>query len=361
MKGKFGLVGFTVFGIAIGWTLHSLINDHDGFPASADKTSQATINQDLISPAGDYRVNGGLDFHSRPQPLSASADGQYSMPANQLDPKGIKVQWRSLPFYLLLKEVAITEAEGDFAVAIEMLMQAALVASGEIENQKFESTLARVVDRASKELVSQQRFGVLDELYERLTLELPELAEYYLKLGLLRIRMGNEPEAFQPLAQIENHTQYGAQARQLLIQLEESQTYTTALVDEIPLTVRRGQFVVEAIIDPDRNGSGATIRLLVDTGAAMTAIDAGVLSRLGYDLEERTEYFATANGVVEAPVVTLGALKLGESTISRLSIGALNLGSQSNIDGLLGMNFLRHFEFRLNQKGQKLELQRRED
>ncbi|MFT6436742.1 MAG: clan AA aspartic protease (TIGR02281 family) [Candidatus Azotimanducaceae bacterium] len=357
MKGKFVLIGFTIFGVVIGWTLHSLFMGDDRVRTLANESSQLLINQDLAWSNVDDSVIADLSLHA----LSLRSSGEYPAQVALFDKSGVEIGNRKLPFDLLLKQVSIMEDKGDFSVAIEILLQAALVASGEIENQKFESALARIVDRASKELVSQQRFGVLDQLYERLTLKLPELAEYYLKLGLLRIRMGNEPGAFQPLAQIQNHTQYGAQARQLLIQLEESQTYTTKLIDEIPLTVMRGQFVVEAIVDPDRNGKGATIQLLVDTGAAMTAIDATVLARLGYDLEERTEYFATANGVVEAPVVTLGALMLGKSTISRLSIGALNLGSQSNIDGLLGMNFLRHFEFRLNQESQKLELQRRED
>ncbi|MDG1909489.1 MAG: retropepsin-like aspartic protease, partial [Pseudomonadales bacterium] len=220
---------------------------------------------------------------------------------------------------------------------------------------------AETMDRASRELISQERYAVLDQIYERLTLELPEYAEYYLKLGLLRIRMGNEPAAFQPLAQIQNHSRYGAHARRLLIQLEESQTVAATWVEEIPLSVRSGQYAVEAIVDPDRNGKEATIRLLVDTGAAITAIDASVLSRLGYNLNERSEYFATANGVVQAPVVTLGALSIGESSVNRLTIGALNFDAQKNIDGLLGMNFLRHFKFHLNQDSQKLELQRRAD
>jgi clan AA aspartic protease (TIGR02281 family) len=357
MKGKFVLMGFTIFGVVIGWTLNSLFMDDARIRALVNKSSPLAINLGLTPSKGADSVRDDINFHA----LSVKSSGEYPAQVALFDQSGVEIENRNLPFDMLLKQVSIMEDKGDFSVAIEILLQAALVASSEIENQKFESTLARIIDGASKELVAQQRFGVLDQLYERLTLKLPELAEYYLKLGLLRIRMGNEPEAFQPLAQIQNHTQYGAQARQLLIQLEESQTYTTKLIDEIPLTVRRGQFVVEAIVDPDRNGKGAAIQLLVDTGAAMTAIDAAVLLRLGYDLEERTEYFATANGVVEAPVVTLGALMLGESTISRLSIGALNLSSQSNIDGLLGMNFLRHFEFRLNQESQKLELQRRED
>jgi len=261
----------------------------------------------------------------------------------------------------LLNTVSQLQAEGDHSGAIETLLQASLEISNLPEGAEFEFTLAETMDRASRELISQERYAVLDQIYERLTLELPEYAEYYLKLGLLRIRMGNEPAAFQPLAQIQNHSRYGAHARRLLIQLEESQTVAATWVEEIPLSVRSGQYAVEAIVDPDRNGREETIRLLVDTGAAITAIDASVLSRLGYNLNERSEYFATANGVVQAPVVTLGALSIGESSVNRLTIGALNFDAQKNIDGLLGMNFLRHFKFHLNQDSQKLELQRRAD
>lgn len=332
----------TIFGVFLGWALHSLWI----------QVLLPQTDSDRVSPT---QMSNADPLLRRDAQRSASSNQGNTDASEFRDNADVKV------FRGLLNTVSKLQGEGDHSGAIETLLQASLEISNLPEGAEFESTLAETIDRASRELISQERYAVLDQLYERLTLELPEYAEYYLKLGLLRIRMGNEPAAFQPLAQIQNHSHYGAHARRLLIQLEESQTVAATWVEEIPLSVKGGQYAVEATVDPDRNGREATIRLLVDTGAAITAIDASVLSRLGYNLNERSEYFATANGVVQAPVVTLGALSIGQSSVNRLTIGALNFDAQKNIDGLLGMNFLRHFKFRLNQDSQNLELQRRAD
>jgi len=342
MQGKITIACSIILGVFLGWALHWLWiqvllpqTDSDRVSQTQMTKAEPSLHRDLQRPASVNQRNTDASVFR--------------------DNADVKV------FRSLLNAVSKLQGEGDHSGAIETLLQASLVISNLPEGAEFESTLAGTMDRASRELISQERYAVLDQLYERLTLELPEYAEYFLKLGLLRIRMGNEPAAFPPLAQIQNHSQYGAHARRLLIQLEESQTVAATWVEEIPLRLRGGQYAVEATVDPDRNGREATVRLLVDTGAAITAIDASLLSRLGYNLNERSEYFATANGVVQAPVVTLGALSIGESSVNKLTIGALNFDAQKNVDGLLGMNFLRHFKFRLNQDSRKLELQRRAD
>ena len=342
MQGKITIACSTILGVFLGWALHSL-------------WIQVLLPQTDSDRGAPTQTSNADPSLRRDAQRSASLNLRNTDASLFRDNADVKI------FRGLLNRVTQLQAEGDHSGAIETLLQASLEISNLPEGAEFEFTLAETMDRASRELISQERYAVLDQIYERLTLELPEYAEYYLKLGLLRIRMGNEPAAFQPLAQIQNHSRYGAHARRLLIQLEESQTVAATWVEEIPLSVRSGQYAVEAIVDPDRNGRKATIRLLVDTGAAITAIDASVLSGLGYNLNERSEYFATANGVVQAPVVTLGALSIGESSVNRLTIGALNFDAQKNIDGLLGMNFLRHFKFHLNQDSQKLELQRRAD
>ncbi len=342
MQGKTTIVTSILVGVGLGWVLHAFWVEVSWPQTKSDQVLPAEIRIADVSIRGDRQ--------------------RLELPGSREADAGLYKDKADFTLFSALLNTALTyQGEGNFSGSVETLLQASLAISNASESAEFESTLARTMDQAARELIAQERYGVLDQLYERLTLELEEYAEYYLKLGLLRIRMGNEVGAFQPLAQIQNHSQYGAQARRLLIQLEESQTVAATLVEEIPLTVRAGQYAVEAIIDPDINGRGTAIRLLVDTGAAITAINASVLSRLGYNLNERSEYFATANGVVEAPVVTLSSLSIGESSVNRLSIGALNLDAQNNIDGLLGMNFLRHFKFRLNQDSQKLELQRRED
>ena len=341
MQGKITIACSTILGVFLGWALHSLWIQF--FLPQTDSNWDAPTQMSNADPSLRRDAQRSASLNQRNTDASLFRDNA-----------DVKI------FRGLLNTVSQLQAEGDHSGAIETLLQASLEISNLPEGAEFEFTLAETMDRASRELISQERYAVLDQIYERLTLELPEYAEYYLKLGLLRIRMGNEPAAFQPLAQIQNHSRYGAHARRLLIQLEESQTVAATWVEEIPLSVRSGQYAVEAIVDPDRNGREATIRLLVDTGAAITAIDASVLSRLGYNLNE-VGIFRNRKWCCASPSRDAWRTFIGESSVNRLTIGALNFDAQKNIDGLLGMNFLRHFKFHLNQDSQKLELQRRAD
>lgn len=228
--------------------------------------------------------------------------------------------------------------------SLEMLLRASFVVKSIRQQDSFEFILARLVDRYSKELISMNQFSDVDQLYEMLTLSLPQLAQYQLDLGRLRIRMGNDQLALPPLAQIANHDQLGAEARQLMAQIERNEAATPASVEELPLIANGGQFLVEASIDDSLN-----LLVLIDTGAAMTVLESSELERLGYNLSSRLEYFSTANGVVQAPVVILESLSLGDARLSNVSVGALNLNMPRGVKGLLGMNFLRHYDFRIDQ------------
>ena len=209
MKGDFVLTGFTLLGVLVGWLLHAAwISDTDNGSRSFDERSAG-----VSTAPHDLRTEDDISHSSYKQRLKTAKN-----------PSDLEQNRNSLSFQDLLDRIDSLEKQGDFPGAIDHLMQAALVISTDAETSAFENSLARLVDHAARELVAQGRYGVLDQLYERLTLELPEFAEYYLKLALLRIRMGNESDALLPLAQIENHSQYGAQARKLLLQLEETQT-----------------------------------------------------------------------------------------------------------------------------------------
>ena len=152
------------------------------------------------------------------------------------------------------------------------------------------------------------------------------------------------------MSQIENHPQFGEKARELIAQTDVDEQLRS--LEVLPLESNGNQFVVNAVIDDIRS-----INLLIDTGAAMTILDQRVLQALGYNLNgQRQEFFSTANGVIEAPVVSIRRLALGEASMGPLSIGALTLSLPENIEGLLGMNFLRHYDFRIDQDRRELHL-----
>jgi clan AA aspartic protease (TIGR02281 family) len=247
-------------------------------------------------------------------------------------------------FQTLMLLAAANAELGGLDEAIRLLLDAAIEAASPDQQATLEAALAMLTRDQARQLVAANRFDEVDEMYERVTLALPELSDYFMELGELRLRLGNVQGAMTVLAQIQNHSQLGARARELMAQAEAAEAIESSAAEELPLRIAGTQFVVEASLD-----GGHPVALLIDTGAAMTVIRAETLARMGYSMSERQELFATAGGVVEAPVVMLDSLTLGNSTIHQLPVGALALEMHGQIDGLLGMNFLRHFEFRIDQ------------
>ena len=259
------------------------------------------------------------------------------------------------PFHEFRARISVLIAEERYEYALDLLLDASFVAITPLEQDEFRRLLAQFVDTYTRALIAINQFQEVDTFYEQLTLALPQFAEYQLQLGKLRIQMGNGYDALAPLAQISNHERYGAEARDLMSQVERNVAADADIaLETLPLTGRDGQFIVEAMID-----NRYPVKLLVDTGAAMTAIDAGVLQTAGYDLNGERQYFVTANGVVSAPVVTLATVSLGNALVAELPVGALALSMPGDVVGLLGMNFLRHYDFRIDQNNNTLILDKR--
>jgi clan AA aspartic protease (TIGR02281 family) len=257
-------------------------------------------------------------------------------------------------FAALMALAALLRQDGVYPAAIGLLLRAALQVDSDGQQYSMEASLAATTDDYARSLTGSQQLEMLDKMYEDITLALPEQADYFLALGLLRIQTGNPVGALPPLAQIQNHTRLGAQARGLMAAIEADETESPVTLETLSLRRVGNQFLVQGQLDQRQ-----TVTLLIDTGAAMTMLDPVLLASLGYGLEGRQAYFSTANGVVAAPVVALGHLSLGQAGVDHLPVGALSMALQPGVDGLLGMNFLRHYEFRIDQTEGLLHLQHR--
>jgi predicted aspartyl protease len=60
--------------------------------------------------------------------------------------------------------------------------------------------------------------------------------------------------------------------------------------------------------------------------------------------------------VVQAPIYILDSLTVGDWGVNQLEVGVLDLNGGPDINGLLGMNFLRHFQFFIDQNEALLHL-----
>jgi clan AA aspartic protease (TIGR02281 family) len=105
--------------------------------------------------------------------------------------------------------------------------------------------------------------------------------------------------------------------------------------------------------------SGNSLNLLLDTGATTTAISRQVFSQLSnqYKIKFIGRFTVnTAGGQVLAPMYQFPSLQINHAIVENITVVVLPMGEMEHADGLLGMNFLREFEFRLDQKNARLYL-----
>lgn len=102
------------------------------------------------------------------------------------------------------------------------------------------------------------------------------------------------------------------------------------------------------------NGS-AVVSLLVDTGADTTTIHSSVMRALGLDLRDLpTRAILGIGGVKRARVMTLDRLDVGGATVAPLQVDVMDI--QLPGQGLLGRDFLGHFEVGMDNRAGILTL-----
>jgi predicted aspartyl protease len=111
------------------------------------------------------------------------------------------------------------------------------------------------------------------------------------------------------------------------------------------------------------NGSGPH-RFVLDTGATMTCIDATLADRL--ELPEERGRVGVGMGIGQEAgalrLVDMDSIRVGQATATGLVGCALDLGQFEamglEVDGLLGLNYLREFRLTLDFQAERLTLER---
>jgi clan AA aspartic protease (TIGR02281 family) len=115
----------------------------------------------------------------------------------------------------------------------------------------------------------------------------------------------------------------------------------------VPLKQFGDQYVVEATL------SSNPVALLIDTGASVTAISKQYFDRLSnrYKINYLGRFsIGTAGGSIMASMYQFRELTIHHVTVENLPVVILPMQSIENADGLLGMNFLREFDFKIDQR-----------
>lgn len=93
-------------------------------------------------------------------------------------------------------------------------------------------------------------------------------------------------------------------------------------------------------------------RLVFDTGASNTSIIPDAILGLGYDLSnaKHEKPSVTASGVIQSKVITLSKLFAMGEMVENIDISIQQFPEELtnlNIHGLLGLDFLRHFNINI--------------
>jgi clan AA aspartic protease (TIGR02281 family) len=104
------------------------------------------------------------------------------------------------------------------------------------------------------------------------------------------------------------------------------------------------------------------VRFLLDTGATLTVISSELARELGFNPQDRglqRVRLHTANGAIQAPLITLETVKLGNVIVRNVPAAIFDIRAVDPIDGLLGLSFLDRFRFTIDQRGRVMHLEPR--
>ena len=308
----------------------------------------------LADTAGMQRARAAILLHA--QDL---VKAQGFAAAARLLQRFLLAAYRDIDARLLLAEVYY--GQQDYLAAIEQLYEA--------RGAAYRPEMLARITRRIRVVVNEQaglyrkkadNRGLLT-LFQNLTQLEPDHAAWFIELAMAQLALDDRNAAQRSLALVIYDPDVGEQAQLMLTKLQQTATVAhdtdaVALASEvagIPLTRSGQHFLVDA-----SPGHGGSLRLLIDTGASMTMVTSGTLQRQGarYRDTGQSRIFNTANGPVRAPIYILETLSIGNWTVEQLEIGVLELDGQAGIDGLLGMNFLKHFRFFIDQNESMLRL-----
>jgi len=267
--------------------------------------------------------------------------------------------YRDVEARMLLAEACL--GADDSAAAIDQYYEARAYAYRPLMLQRINNHIRSIVAEQARSLEAAGDNNALLALYQHLAQIEPDYAPWFIGLAAAQLALDDREAARGSLLLVAQDADVGAKAQAMLSELsvaiaEVDNTKKPEAVQQvvgIPLYRRGNHFTVDA-----RQGRGHNMRLLIDTGSSMTILTPGAFEQTGLHYQDsgRSAVFNTANGPVRAPVYTLEFLAVGEWQVNQLDIGVLELSGSSNIDGLLGMNFLRHFQFFIDQNEALLRL-----
>ena len=153
------------------------------------------------------------------------------------------------------------------------------------------------------------------------------------------------------LKEVEFDEEYGEKAKILLDKIEKNETSKKEYEYSLPLKKKGSHFTIDVEVD------NIPLSLLLDTGATLTLVnEEKLLSSLTLINEHVT--LKTAGGEISAQLEMAQNFTVGEVELENFKVTTSSF-THEDADGLLGMNFFRKFNFKIDQEKELLHLSKK--
>jgi len=248
---------------------------------------------------------------------------------------------------------ALYRQEQQFYAQLTTLFNALTVITSSAQITQLDHLIQQAV-KFAKTTIGETDINANIKLYEFLIYKRAAHTPYYIELSALLIKASRLDAAIMQLSVVQYDPFVGDTAQQMLTKIERLKL----LELETPIALERkgNHFIVDAMLNDYE------VRLMIDTGASLTVLSNSAAMALGLNESNALQrsLINTANGTTEALLYRLDTMTIGEFNVPSVDIAVVMNLKINGASGLLGMNFLQHFEFRIDQKHKQLFLKYRE-
>jgi clan AA aspartic protease (TIGR02281 family) len=240
-----------------------------------------------------------------------------------------------------IKNVLITTYihEHNYAKAIELIIAAKENYVSQSEDKRLNAQLKETALKHIDSLIVQKEYAQVINFLEEMIAYDNSNSFYSFRLAQLYLELDKTAQAAVLLDELQYDEVYAQKVKSYIqeIDVEEESNYEYV----IPLTKHGDHYLVNTVLD------GILFRLMLDTGATYIYIDSDKASAL--EVINSNVRLQTAGGDVQAMLRKASTMRVGNLELNDMKVTTAPF-KREGIDGLLGMNFLKQFEFFINQE-----------
>ena len=170
--------------------------------------------------------------------------------------------------------------------------------------------------------------------------------KYIYLLAVINFDLKNYNSSKELLEQILYDETYANKAKSMIDKINRAQRFS----QKIQLEKKGIHFYIKALLNDQ-----IEVNLLLDTGATVTLIDESIINTLEHTVLDEKVKMNTAGGVITAKHVQLNSFSIQNNSIDKMKMISSPLKNR-DFDGLLGMNYLKEFDFYIDQENSILYL-----